>query len=61
MKKAHCSKSKLFEKELLDPFQVSVFFPPPPPLPTKEIRMKYCSEIDYIVVRVNFLKQFFRF
>ena len=57
MEKAHCSKSKFFEKELLNPFQVNAY----PSIRILEnfsnpfrfhgvLKMKYCSEMDYIVV-----------
>ena len=40
MEKAHYSKSKFFEKELLDQFQVNVSFPPlpnSPPTPQRRL------------------------
>ena len=82
MEKAHYSKVKFFEKELLNLFQfndsflhplpplrdwkTSLSIPCPPPLKRLEnfanplpfkvvLKMKYCSEMNYIIKRVTFV------
>ena len=71
MEKVHYSKSKFFEEKLPNPFQDNEsFMYTLRPLKRLEnfsnpfhfpvvLEMKYCSEIDYIIKRVTFIRSSF--
>ena len=66
MGKAHCSNSKFFEKDILNPFQVNVSFLPPPSLRRLEnfsntFRFQEVLELNTALKRIILLQELYLF